>query len=47
MVIAEVSDATPPPVVRTMVVLEASAAGLEVAVKDVTVLAMEPTVPKK
>ena len=47
MVIAEVPDATPPPVVRTMVVLEASAAGLEVAVKDVTVLAMEPTVPKK
>ena len=46
MVIAEVPDATPP-VVRTMVVLEASAAGLEVAVKLLTVLAMEPTVPKK
>jgi hypothetical protein len=30
-----------------MVVLEASAAGLEVAVKLLTVLAMEPTVPKK
>ena len=46
MVIAEVPDATPP-VVRTMVVLEASAAGLEVAVNLLTVLAMEPTVPKK
>ena len=47
MVIAEVPDATPPPVVRTMVVLEASAARLEVAVNDVTLLAMEVTVPKK
>ena len=46
MVIAEVPDATPP-VVRTMVVLEAPAAGLEVAVKLLTVLAMEPTCPKK
>ena len=46
MVIAEVPDATPP-VVRTMVVLEAPAAGLEVAVKLLTVLAMELTVPKK
>ena len=46
MVIAEVPDATPP-VVRTMVVLEASAARLEVAVNDVTLLAMEVTVPKK
>ena len=47
MVIAAVPDATPPPVVRTMVVLEASAAGLEAAVKLLTVLVMEPTVPKK
>ena len=47
MVIAEVPDATPPPVVRTMVVLEAPAAALEVAVKLLTVLVMEPTVPKK
>ena len=46
MVIAEVPDATPP-VVSTMVVLEASAAGLEVALKLLTVLAMELTVPKK
>jgi hypothetical protein len=46
MVIAEVPDATPP-VVRTMVVLEAPAAGLEVAVKLLTVLAMEVTDPKK
>ena len=47
MVISAVPDATPPPVVRTMVVLEASAARLEVAVNDVTLLAMEVTVPKK
>ena len=47
MVIAEVPDATPPPVVRTMVVLVDVAAGLEVADKLLTVLAMEPTVPKK
>ena len=46
MVIAEVPDATPP-VVRTMLVLEASAAGVEVAVKLFTPLAMEVTVPKK
>ena len=46
MVIAEVPDATPP-VVRTMVVLEAFAARLELAVNDVTLLAMEVTVPKK
>ena len=46
MVIAEVPDVTPP-VVRTMVVLEAPAAGLEVAVKLLTVLAMEVTDPKK
>ena len=36
-----------PPVVRTMVVLVDVAAGEEVAVKDVTPLAMEVTVPKK
>ena len=47
MVIAEVPDSTPLPVVRTMVVLEAPAAGLEVAVKLLTVLAMEVTDPKK
>ena len=46
MVIAAVPDAAPP-VVRTMVVLVDVAAGVEVAVKDVTVLAMEDTVPKK
>ncbi len=46
MVIAEVPD-TAPAVVRTMVVLVAVAAGVEVAVKDGTVLAMEDTVPKK
>ena len=46
MVIAVMPDATPP-VVRTMVVLKPSAAGLEVAVKLLTVLVMEPTVPKK
>ena len=46
MVIAEVPDATPP-VVRTMVVLVDVAAGLEVADKLLTVLAMELTVPKK
>jgi hypothetical protein len=46
MVIAEVPDAAPA-VVRTMVVLVDVAAGVEVAVKDVTVLVMEPTVPKK
>jgi hypothetical protein len=47
MVIAAMPDATSPPVVRTMVVLEASATGLEVAVKLLTVLVMELTVPKK
>ena len=46
MVIAELPDAAPP-VVRMMVVLEDVAAGLEVAVKDGTLLVMEPTVPKK
>jgi len=46
MVIAEVPDAAPP-VVSTMVVLVAVAAVVEVAVKDVTLLAMEDTVPKK
>ena len=46
MVIAEVPDAAPA-VVRTMVVLVDVAAGVEVAVKDVTLLAMEDTVPKK
>ena len=43
----EVPVATPPPVVRTIVVLVAVAAGVEVAVKNVTVLAMEATEPKK
>ena len=46
MVIAEVPDATPPPVVRTMVVL-VDVALPEVAVKDGTLLAMEVTDPKK
>jgi hypothetical protein len=46
MVIAVVPDATPPPVVRTMVVL-VDVAVPEVAVKDVTPLAMELTDPKK
>ncbi len=46
MVIAEVPDAAPP-VVRTMVVLVCVAAGVEVAVKDTMLLAMEATVPKK
>ncbi len=46
MVIAEMPDAAPA-VVRTMVVLEDVAAGVEVAVKVATVLAMEATVPKK
>ncbi len=36
-----------PPVVSTIEVLVAVAAGLEVAVNDVTPLAMEVTVPKK
>jgi hypothetical protein len=45
MVIAAVPDAAPP-VVRTMVVLEAFA-GVEVAVKLFTPLAMEMTVPTK
>ncbi len=46
MVIAEVPDAAPE-VVRTMVVLVDVAAGVDVAAKDVTLLAMEETVPKK
>ena len=46
MVIAEVPDATPPPVVRMMVVLP-DVALPEVAVKDRTLLAMELTDPKK
>ncbi len=46
MVIAAVPD-TAPPVVRTMVVLEDVAAGVEEAVKPATLLAMVPTVPKK
>ncbi len=46
MIIAEVPDATPPPVVRTMVVL-ADVAVPDIAVKDVTVLAMELTDPRK
>ncbi len=46
MVIAEVPVAAPA-VVRTMVVLVDVAAGEEVAVKDVTPLVMEETVPKK
>ncbi len=36
-----------PAVVRTIDVLEAVAAGVEVAVNDVTLLVMEATVPKK
>ena len=43
----EVPVATPPPVVRTIVVLVAVAAGVEVAVKNVTLLIMEVTDPKK
>jgi len=46
MVIADVPVAAPA-VVSTIVVLVAVAAGLEVAVNDVTPLAMELTVPKK
>jgi len=46
MVIAAVPVAAPA-VVSTIVVLAAVAAGLEVAVNDVTVLAMEVTDPKK
>ncbi len=46
MVIAAVPVAAPA-VVSTIVVLVAVAAGLEVAVKDPTVLAMEVTDPKK
>ncbi len=46
MVIAEVPDAAPA-VVRTMVVLVDVAAGVDVAAKDVTLLVMEATVPKK
>ena len=46
MVIAAVPVAAPP-VVSTIVVLVAVAAGDEVAVKDVTVLVMEVTDPKK
>ena len=44
----EVPVATPPPVVRTIVVLVAVAVGVEVAVKPATVAAvMEETEPKK
>ena len=46
MVICAVPD-TAPPVVSTMVVLVAVAAGVEVAVKNVTLLIMEETDPKK
>ncbi len=46
MVIAAVPDATPPAVVRTMAVL-VDVAIPDVAVKDVTVLAIEETDPKK
>ena len=46
MVMAEVPVAAPP-VVRTMVVLDESAAGVEVAVKPVLLLAMDETVPLK
>ncbi len=46
MVIAAVPVAAPA-VVRMTEVLVAVAAGVEVAVKDETVLAMEATVPKK
>ena len=46
MVMAEVPVAAPP-VVSTIVVLVAVAAGLEVAVKEETVLAIEATDPKK
>ena len=46
MVIAVVPVAAPP-VVSTIVVLVGVAAGDEIAVKDVTVLAMEVTDPKR
>jgi hypothetical protein len=46
MVMATVPVAAPA-VVSTIDVLVAVAAGVEVAVNDVTVLAMEDTVPKK
>ena len=46
MVMADVPVAAPP-VVSTIEVLVAVAAGLEVAVKEETVLAMEATDPKK
>ena len=46
MVIAPAPD-TAPVVVRTMVVLVPVAAGVEVAAKFVTPLAMEDTVPTK
>jgi len=46
MVIGEMPDTTPP-VVSTIMVLKAVAAGVEVAVKDPTVLVMEETDPKK
>ena len=38
---------TAPAVVRTIDVLEAVAAGVDVAINDVTLLVMEATVPKK
>ncbi len=47
MVIAAVPVAFAPAVVSTIVVLAAVAAGVEVAVKFVTALAMELTDPKK
>ena len=46
MVMADVPVAAPP-VVSTIEVLVAVAAGLEVAVKEETVLAIEETDPKK
>ncbi len=46
MVMAELPVAAPP-VVRTMVVLVAVAAGVEVAVKPLTPLEIDETVPLK
>jgi hypothetical protein len=43
----ELESNVEPEVVKTIEVLAAVAAGVEVAVKDVTVLAMEETEPKK
>ena len=47
MVMAVLVPVAAPPVVRTMVVLDESAAGVEVAVKPVLLLAMDETVPLK